>query len=76
MRRSTRTSSRAAAVNLVADLAVALGGGLQMLPRELARLLPQLLRHHRLLCPLSLLGDGRERRRGLGFGCPSFSWRG
>jgi len=35
-------------VELVADLAVTLGGGLQVLARELARLLPQLLRHRRL----------------------------
>ena len=42
------SAGSAAVVELVADLAVALGGGLQVLARKLARLLPQLLRHRRL----------------------------
>jgi hypothetical protein len=50
------TSAGAAVVELVADLAVALGGGLQVLARELARLLAQLLGHRRRLCSPSVAG--------------------
>jgi len=48
-------------VELVPDLAVALGGGLQVLARELARLLAQLLGHRRrrLWSPVD---DGKRRR--------------
>ena len=46
-------------VELVPDLAVALGGGLQVLARELARLLPQLLGHRRASSVLlSTTADG------------------
>ena len=55
------TSAGAAVVELVPDLAVALGGGLQVLARELARLLAQLLGHRRrrLWSPVD---DGKRRR--------------
>jgi hypothetical protein len=68
------TSAGAAVVELIPDLAVALGRGLQILARELARLLPQLLRHRRLLCSRRRETGRSKRRRGLGFGNPfSFS---